>query len=263
MALVVDVDQACLRHAGCLLGAVPALEAPGYCQTSLSGRVGCSVDPEFVNEVLRAYMQAHRAGRLNLTASSVECPPFREAAAKGWGTPASSIPSSSRLWRAHFLPQMFFLFVGPIATIEAEEDGRVGDCHAGLQDEDMESFPGFVEFGDDLLVQERLALEAAGVEFVEEMVQRIAVVGDARRVIFGNDFQFCVGEYDGTKMLCLGDDMQHLADDVELVGVGFDGLDALAGLQRVGGVDDGDPVAMAEEREFLREARVPVFLSSS
>jgi hypothetical protein len=51
--------------------------------------------------------------------------------------------------------------------------------------------------------------------------------------------------------------VKDFADNFRLVGVGLDGLDSQGGLEGIGGVDDEDPVAMAEERHGFVESGSP------
>ena len=83
-----------------------------------------------------------------------------------------------------------------------------------------------------------------------------AVGGDAGRVLFGDEGKLRVHEDVGAHVNGVLDCGQDVAKDVDLRGVGFDGFDARGGLERIGRVDDEDPVAVAEEGHGLREILV-------
>ena len=88
--------------------------------------------------------------------------------------------------------------------------------------------------------------------------QGFAIGGHARGVGFRHNFELGIGEEDGADMLRLAELIEDGSHHIELTGVGLDCFDAGARLQGIGGVDDGDPVAVAEEREFFVETGAPV-----
>jgi hypothetical protein len=47
------------------------------------------------------------------------------------------------------------------------------------------------------------------------------------------------------------------AKDIELARTGIDGFNARRDLERISGIDDENPVAMAEQRKFFGEAGAP------
>ena len=152
----------------------------------------------------------------------------------------------------HFCAEAGFGVGAPVFAVEADEDGCVGDGHVGFEDEDVELLAGLGDLGDDLVVG-----QVGNGKVAEHIRDVVAVGGDAGSIVFGNPVQFRVKGDDGTDVNGAVDGVKNIADYFCLVGVGFDGLDSRRGLKGIRGIDDEDPVAVAEERHGFVELGAP------
>ena len=156
---------------------------------------------------------------------------------------------------AHAGAHTFFGVGGPVFAVEADEDRGVGNGHGCLQDEDVEFLAGFVDLADDAFVRDGLDLVVG-----EEALDLAAVVGCSGGVIVGDEGEFGVHVNERSNMDGAVDGAEDESEDVEVRSVGFDGFDAGRGLERVGGVDNEDPVAVSEERHLPCDAGLPIGL---
>ena len=113
-----------------------------------------------------------------------------------------------------------------------------------------------VDRRDHLFVRDRFDFVVA-----EDPRDLGAVGGGAGSVVFGDEGQFRVHGDERAHVDGAVDGGEDVSENFELRGVGLDGFNAGGGLERIGGVDDEDPVAMAEERHGFGYARFPVGLS--
>ena len=156
------------------------------------------------------------------------------------------------LGSGYFSAEAGFGVCGPVFAIESYEDRGVGDSQGGFEDEDLELFAGFVNGGDDFEVG--LGLDGVGAEEVGDFV---AVAGCAGGLVIGDEGEFGVHGDVGANVDGAVDGAEDVTDDFELIGTGVDGLNAGGGLEGIGGIDDEDPVAMAEEGELLIDFGLP------
>jgi len=84
------------------------------------------------------------------------------------------------------------------------------------------------------------------------------VCGDTGRVGFGDVLQLRVGVDDGLDVLGFGERVEDGFGDLDLVGIGVNGLDAFCRLPRIRGIGDDNSVAVPQQGEFFIELSLPV-----
>ena len=159
---------------------------------------------------------------------------------------------SSIMRLGHFCAEAGFGVGAPVFAIKADEDRGVGNCHVGFEDQDVELIARLGDLGDDLVVG-----QGGYGEVAEHIRNVVAVGGDAGGIVFRNEAQFRVQGDDGADVDRTVDGAKNFVDYLGLVGVGFDGFDAQRGLEGIGGIDDENPVAMAEQGHGLFNAVSP------
>jgi len=107
---------------------------------------------------------------------------------------------------------------------------------------------GAVQTGDDFLVRgERDA------EPLQRALEPIAIAVNSRRVFLVDEGELLIHMDDGVNVLAGVEARKHLFDGGLLAYAGDDGFDSRAGLQRIGGVGDHNPIAVAKQRQPLVE----------
>jgi hypothetical protein len=153
----------------------------------------------------------------------------------------------------HSLPQLLLSRRRPILAIKLQEDRRVGDGHVRLEHEDVEGLSRVIN-----LLNERLVRERFDGAIVQDFFQVLAVNADPGRGLVGDVGQLGVEVDVRRDVDGMVEGAEHDAQNLRQISAGLDSFDSRRDLERVGGVDDHDPVAVAEEREFLIELDAPV-----
>ena len=144
---------------------------------------------------------------------------------------------------------------GPVFAIEAKKNGGVGNGHRGFEDENVELLAGLVDLVDDALVGHGFDLVVG-----EDVLDLFAVGGGPGSVVIGYEGEFGIHVDERADVDGAVDGSEDIAEDVEVRCVGLDGLDTGRRLERVGRVDDQNPVAMTEKGHCFVDARLPVRL---
>lgn len=164
---------------------------------------------------------------------------------------------SARNWLlsfcSHSAAELALVLVAPVRSSQFQKDGGVGNRHVRFDDEDVEVTAYLTEFGDDLVVQHGLLIAAS-----EQSRQLLAISGDSGSILFADELQLFVDVNDGPDVLRGRDAGENLLYYVDLICTGNDRLDAAAGLRRISGIGDDDPVSMTVEREPLLKYFLPV-----
>lgn len=153
----------------------------------------------------------------------------------------------------HFRAQPRFRSVAPIFAVKSNEDGRIGNRHIGFEHQNMESLPGVVDSGNDLVVGQGLDRISA-----QKIGDGRSVLRRARRVLVGHEREFRVHIDVGPHVLGIIDRSQHKLKDEGEAGLRVDGFNAWRCLQGICRVDNQDPVAMTEQRERLGHLGLPI-----
>src|ERR1700722_936857 len=153
----------------------------------------------------------------------------------------------------HLAAKLFLLIGAPILAVEANEDGSIRNRHFRFQDEHVERLSSLVNVGDDFFG--RKLLDSIG---FQELPDVRTIFGNSRRVIVGHKGQFGVHEDDGAYLDGMIDRVEDRTDDFKLRRASVDGFDSRRNLQRVGRVDDEDPVAVPQQRHRIEQSIVPV-----
>jgi len=151
------------------------------------------------------------------------------------------------------LAQLLFVVGTPVFAVELKEDRGVGHGHVGFEDEDVEVLAGFTDLGDELFVRKRLDGST-----LQRLLQAVAVGVEAGKVLLRDVGQLGVEVDVGGDVNGAVERGEDGGDDGELIGASLDDFDSGRDLERVGGVDDEYPVAVAKEQELLRELCMPV-----
>src|SRR5580658_7345444 len=114
-------------------------------------------------------------------------------------------------------------------------------------------FGGLFDVGDDAVVWK--GLDGIGAQKIGYFG---SVIGDAGRVFFRDKGQFGVHGDDGAHVNRRVYGLHNMPNDLQLAGVGFDGFNAGSGLERIGRIDDQNPVAMAKQRHGFRDFCPPL-----
>lgn len=153
----------------------------------------------------------------------------------------------------HSCAHSFLGIGGPVFAVEANEDGRVRNGHGRLEDEDVEFLACRVDLGDDALVQHGFDGVVA-----ENLCDLGSVSRCAGSVVVRDEGEFLIHVDERANMDGIVDGAKYVAKYVEVRGVGLDRLNAGGGLERVSGIDNENPVAMAEEGHGFADFGLPV-----
>jgi hypothetical protein len=154
---------------------------------------------------------------------------------------------------AHGGAEFSLVLIAPVGGPEFEEDGGVGNRHVRFNNEDAEITAYLTELGNDLVVQHRL-LSAAS----EQGCQLLPIGGDSGCILVVHELKLFVDVDDGPDVLGSRDAGENLLYYVDLICTGNDRFDAAAGLSRISGIGDDDPVSMAVESKPLLKYILPV-----
>ena len=119
----------------------------------------------------------------------------------------------------------------------------------------MKRLAGFIDGLQNSLVGLRLNLIT-----LEQLADLRAISRCAGRILVGNEREFRIHRNQRTDMFGAVDGLKNGPHHGELISVSVDSLDPRRGLQWISRIDDEDPIAVAQQRQRLGNARLPISL---